>query len=284
MKPALNLVDAHVHWWDPQSLRYPWLETVPALQRAFLPEDFAAATAPAAVTKMVFVEAGCAAGQALDEVRWGEALALREPRLRGIVAAAPLENEAESCRVLQQLSRRPLVKGVRRLLQAEPDPAFCLRPEFVAGVRRLAEYGFSFDLCLRAEQLPAVTELVRRVPEVHFVLDHCGKPPVARGDLEPWATWLKVLAESPNVCCKLSGLTTEADWQGWQPEQLRPYLETALAAFGFDRVLFGGDWPVCTLATNYARWVAVVDALSAAAPEESRRKLFQFNAERVYRI
>jgi L-fuconolactonase len=148
----------------------------------------------------------------------------------------------------------------------------------------LGEFGFTFDLCIRNEQLSAVTELVRRVPEVTFILDHFGKPAVRAGKFEPWATELKALAQLPNVNCKISGLATEADWKNWRPEELKPYFDTVLEAFGFERVLFGGDWPVCTLATDYQRWLETVLNWTASASHADRNNLFQNNAERIYRV
>jgi len=278
------IVDSHVHLWNPQRLRYPWLDGLPQLNRPFLPDDFAAASAGTNVEKMIFVECGRDASQALAEVEWILELAKTEPRLRGIVAHASVEKGVAVREDLEALAAFPLVKGVRRLLQGESDLHYCLQPGFVAGVRLLAKYDFTFDLCIRHEQLSAATELVCLVPEVQFVLDHFGKPPVEAGQLEPWAVQLKKLAQLPNVVCKLSGLTTEADWQAWQPGQLQPYFAVAREAFGFDRVLFGGDWPVCTLATEYQRWVDTVAAATADASEADRKKLFQSNAERIYRI
>ena len=284
MNPIDAILDSHVHLWNPGALQYAWLGGLPMLNRAMLLEEFAAASAGRKVAKMIFVECGCDVSQALEEVDWVCALAKYEPRLQGVVAQAPVELGAAVRAHLQQLSARSLVKGVRRLLQGESEVAFCLRPDFVAGVRLLADFQFTFDLCIGHEQLPAVTELARRVPEVQFVLDHFGKPPVKAGQLEPWATQLRALAQLPNVACKISGLTTEADWTNWRPEHLRPYFDTALEAFGPDRVLFGGDWPVCTLATDYSRWVDAVLTLTATASAEDRRKLFQSSAERIYRI
>ncbi len=211
-------------------------------------------------------------------------LAKTEPRLRGILAHAPLE-KGEAVRAhLATIASRPLVKGVRRVLQGESDLEFCLRPEFVRGVKMLAQFGFTCDLCIRHEQLRAATELVRRVPEVQFILDHLGKPFVHARKLNPWATELKSLAALPNVSCKISGLTTEADWQNWQPVDLKPFIETAIEAFSFDRVLFGGDWPVCTLATDYERWIGTVCELIPFAGEREKIELFQTNAERIYHV
>ncbi len=277
-----GIVDTHVHLWDPRILRYGWLDDLPLLNRPFLPNDFSAASSGKGVTKMVFVECGREPYQALDEVDWVSRLAETVTSLCGIVAHAPLEKGEAVRDDLNKLAKRPLVKGVRRLLQGESDASFCLRAEFVAGVRMLADHEFTFDLCIRHEQLPAVTELVKRVPDVRFILDHFGKPPLKAGAVEPWAADLKALALQPNVSCKISGLTTEADWQGWTVEQLRPYFEIALEAFGSDRVLFGGDWPVSTLATSYGRWLDVVSELSENIQGVDQTKLFRTNGEKFY--
>ena len=279
-----DIVDAHVHFWNSARLRFDWLAGLPALNRAFDSREFAAASAQAGVTKFIFVECGCEPRQALYEVEWISMLAKTEPRLKGIVAFAPMEKGAAVRAELSALANHPLVKGVRRNLQGEIDTGFCLQPDFIAGIKLLAEFDFTFDLCIRHDQLAAATELVRRVPEVRFVLDHFGKPPVKAGQVEPWATQLRALAELPNASCKISGLTTEADWENWKAEQLRPYFEVALGAFGSDRVLFGGDWPVCTLATDYHRWVEMVAAVTTSATEADRKKLFQTNAEKFYCI
>jgi L-fuconolactonase len=159
-----------------------------------------------------------------------------------------------------------------------------LRPEFVTGVNLLAEFGFTFDLCVRHEHLRDVAELVRRAPQVTFVLDHFGKPDVLGKKKEPWAADLKALAAAPNVLCKISGLTTEADWKNWRPDDLKFYFERALECFGFDRILFGSDWPVATLATSYQCWLETVQNYFSFATEIDRTKLFQTNAERIYRV
>jgi L-fuconolactonase len=281
---ALSIVDSHVHLWNPAQLRYSWLDGLPALNRAFIPADFAAASVNSNVNKIIFIECGCEAAQSLPEVNWISDLAKVEPRLKGIVAHAPLE-KGESIRAgLDALASRGLVKGVRRNLQGERDADFCLRPEFVTGVKLLAEFGFTFDLCLRHEQLRAAAELARRVPQVNFVLDHFGKPDVRGKKIEPWATELKALAALPNVVCKISGLATEADWKNWRPADLKIYFERAMECFDFNRVLFGGDWPVATLATSYERWLETVRGFFSFATETDRVKIFQTNAERIYHV
>jgi L-fuconolactonase len=173
---------------------------------------------------------------------------------------------------------------VRRLLQGERDPAFCLQPGFIRGVELLPDFGFSFDICVKHHQLPAVVELVRRCPGTRFVLDHVGKPDIAAGLLDPWRESIAALAALPNVDCKVSGMVTEADPAAWSAADLAPYVAHVLAAFGEDRVLFASDWPVVTLAATYRRWVETLDGLTAGLAEMARRKLWAENARRVYRL
>jgi L-fuconolactonase len=260
------MIDAHIHFWDPARLRYAWLDDLPALNRRFTPDDV---DVDADVEGFVFVQADCRDDQAWAEVQWVSALAERH-RILGIVAYAPLHRDADVTR----LAAHPLVVGVRKLLQGEPD-ALLRSDALVTGVRALAPHGLTFDACVTHEQLPFVTRLAARGPETTIVLDHLGKPDVAGGRLDPWRADLHALAAHPNVVCKLSGLATEADHDAWTPDDLQPYLAHARECFGPERCLFGSDWPVATLATSYGRWAElVVDFLPEA--------LLSGNAVRVY--
>ncbi|HEV3114901.1 MAG TPA: amidohydrolase family protein [Candidatus Binataceae bacterium] len=274
------IIDAHVHLWDPARLRYPWLASVPALAHRHTLDDFAAATAGLPITRRVFVQCDCDPVQARDEVTWVAAMA----GIDAIVAYAPLELGERSESELQWLAGQPKVRGVRRILQGESAVDFCLQPSFVAGVRALARHGFTFDLCIRHDQLGAAAELVRRCPDVTFVLDHLGKPAIKDRMFDPWCVQLAQLAKLPNVVAKLSGLTTEADAAAWIPADLRPYVEHALACFGWERLLFGGDWPVVKLAGGYSRWVAALATLIVPATQVQHRALLHDNAARIYRL
>lgn len=279
----LPIVDSHIHFWDPERLNYPWLEDLPSLNRAFLPAHLAETAAAVNLQKIVFVQADCLPEDGLAEAAWVSQLAQTEPRIQGIVAFAPLENGAASAAYLEKLKAFSLVKGVRRLIQAEGQ-GFASRPEFIQGVQQLAQFGFSFDICIVHDQLPDAIELVRQCPEVAFVLDHFGKPAIADKRLEPWATQIRTLAQFPHVSCKLSGLVTEADHQNWTASDLRPYLEVVLDAFGPQRLMFGGDWPVSELATSYQRWVETADALLSSLSETDKRQVFFENAQLFYRL
>jgi L-fuconolactonase len=276
-----RVVDAHLHLWDPTRLQYPWLAELPELNRPIGPE--ALTTGGHEVAAAVFVEAGRADEEAADEVAWIEQVAARWPVIRAVVAHATLERGAGAAADVRRLAAVPLVRGVRRNVQDEAA-GFAVADAYVAGVRLLADHGLTADLCVRHHQLPEVTDLVRRVPEVTFVLDHLGKPAVRDALTDPWREHISRLAGLPNVVCKLSGLTTEADWAGWRTEQILPYLRHALAEFGPERCLFGSDWPVATLATAYGRWVDVVVEALAGRPDADHDLVLRGTAARVYRL
>ncbi|MDQ7879319.1 amidohydrolase family protein [Microbacterium sp. QXD-8] len=281
----MRVVDGHLHLWDPEVLTYEWLEG--SLLRPFGPDelDLALQDAPDDDFGFVFVQAECAAEQSVAEVDWVAALAPRVP-LRGIVARAPLEDPAATDQHLAAYESRPLVVGVRRLLQSEPD-GFSASPGFRDAARAVAAADLTFDACVRWSQLSDVVHLADAVPELTIVLDHLGKPPVGSADAAapaddtPWATELRRLARRHNVVCKLSGLPAESEGE-WTAAQLRPFLDVALDAFGPHRLLFGGDWPV---SGPYGRWVETVSSwLMDRLGEHDRAAVLAGNAERVYRL
>jgi L-fuconolactonase len=282
--PPFPIVDSHVHLYDPGVIRHAWMKGEPVLEQVRLIAEYDQARSPVAVDKIVFVEVGADPGQHLQEASFVAGLAAREPRLAAMVAAAPLEHGAAVTPDLEKLASHPLTRGIRRLLQDEPDPEFCLQPAFVEGVRLLPRFGLSFDLCVRHHQLPGVIALVRRCPEVAFVLDHIGKPAIRDRLLDPWRDHIRELAALPNVVCKLSGVITEADPSAWTEAQLRPYIDHVIACFGFARVMFGSDWPVAELTHRYPRWVEVVEAALAGSSEDERRQLFRDTAIAFYRL
>jgi L-fuconolactonase len=283
--PDFPIVDAHVHLWDPGHFRMSWLDGNDALDRPLGLSEYRAATDGIAVDAMVYLQVEVETPYALLEARWAAERAREDSRLRGIVAWAPVEYGERARAFLDALvAVDPLIKGVRRIVQSEPDPGFAVRPGFVRGVQMLAEYGLSFDLCVYHPQMPAVVELVRRCPSVSFILDHIGKPNIRERVLDPWRQQIRELADLPNVICKVSGMVTEADHRQWTADDLRPYLEHVLTCFGEDRVAFGGDWPVVTEASEYRRWVETLDALTVGLSPAARRKLWSENARRFYRI
>ena len=284
--PDFPIIDSHVHLYDPGVVGFPWMKDVPALDRPHLPSTFRASVGGVDVEALVFVEVDAAPGAHLDEANFVVGLMVEAPWIGGMVAAMPLEKgPAAVADDLAVYTKLPGARGVRRLMERHSDePGWALQEPFVQAVRSLAAHDLSFDICVRHFQLEEATELVRRCPDVRFVLDHIGKPDIRRGETEPWMTRIAELARERNVSCKISGVVTEAEHQSWTHEEVAPYIEHAIGCFGFDRVMFGGDWPVSELATSYERWVRTVDRIVAGAAHSERRRLFRDNAIQFYRL
>src|SRR5262245_51612392 len=279
----LKIVDTHQHLWDLEQLPYSWTANRPILNRSFRMNDYLAATRGFDVVKSVHVEADVDEAHMLDETRVILALAERDDNpLSGVVAAARPEYDSFG-EYLEQIAGHPLLKGVRRLLHTEPDE-LSLTTTFIENVRSLREFGLSFDICVLARQLPMAINLVRSCPNVDFILDHCGNPDIRARDYDLWREKMEEIAGYPNLVCKVSGIVVNTDLENWTVEDLRPAVDHVIAVFGWDRVLFGSDWPVCTQAASFKQWVEALDHLTSKTSETNRRKLFQENAERVYRL
>jgi predicted TIM-barrel fold metal-dependent hydrolase len=282
LKP-LGIMDAHVHFWDPPALRYPWLDGLPVLDRPFLPAAYATATSGIPIDGMLLVEANCLPHQTLDEAAFFDQIAAADSRVAGIVAFASLTDPKALDRTLDAFAARPRVKGIRRNIQGEPA-GFCIQPSFVEGVRKAGSRGLTFDLCATHDQLRQVLELVRSCPDTRFVLDHCGKPAVRDRLLDPWRADIADLADCANVWCKLSGLVTEASPPAWRESDLVPYASHVVEQFGTERVMYGSDWPVLTLAAGYAAWFGFVEWFTRGWSEAERRGFYRGNAMRAYRL
>lgn len=282
--PSFPILDTHVHLYDPSWLRYGWMAGKPVLNRPHGVAELDAARGPVEIEAFVFVEVHADAGLHLAEAAWVQAIADGEPRLLGMVAAAPVEKGAGVDADLERLLRNRHLRGVRRLIEIEHDAGICLEPDFIEGVRRVGKAGLTFDICIKHWQMPFAVELARRCPEVAFVLDHLGKPGVRHGFREPWAGQLRELAGQPNVTCKLSGLVTEADHESWSRDQLRFYIRHALDCFGPARLMFGSDWSVSSLTHTYPDWVAILEENLADLSAGELRLVFRDNGRRVYRL
>ena len=277
-------IDSHQHFWNYSAAAYPWIGTgMERLAGDFLPADLEAVARPVGVVGSVAVQAR----QSLDESRWLLSLADRAPFIHGVVGWVDLQSErvAED---LVALARHEKFVGVRHVVQDEPDPRFVLGDAFVQGVRMLHQFGLTYDLLLYSHQLPAAIELVGLVPEQPFVLDHLAKPPIKSpqkaGELAAWRRDIETLARHDNVCCKLSGLVTEAAWRQWKPADFTPVLDVALAAFGPGRLMFGSDWPVCLLSAEYAEVVGIIDDFISTLTPAEQSLIWADTACRVYRI
>jgi len=279
----MQIVDAHQHLWDPHLFRYSWLDSLPSLNRPFEMPDYLEATKGLNVVKSVHVEADVDEPYMLDETRQLLALADQPHNpIQGIVACGRLESE-DFKSYLDRIAGHRKLKGIRRVLHTQADETG-KDATFIRNVGSLSDYGLSFDICVLARQLPIAINLVSKCPEVAFILDHCGVPQVKEKRLDPWRAYITEIAQFPNVCCKISGLVAYADPERWTIDDLRLFVEHAIASFGWDRVLFGSDWPVCTLSASYQRWVEALRTITQDAGEVNQKKLFHDNAVRVYRL
>ena len=276
----IHVIDAHVHFWNPGALHYPWLRSVPELRRTFQPADFES-FASGEVDQVLFVEANCRPSESMRELDFVDGLAEREPRIVGAVAYVDMCDVPARDLALEQLKTRRRVVGVRHNIQGTPR-GFSLQPEFVAGVQAVGASDLVFELCITADQLLEVTELVRRCPDTSFVLDHCGKPSIRTDDFEPWATDLARLAEYENVACKVSGLASEARPEQRTAEGLFRYARHAMYCFDSNRVMYGSDWPVVTTAGGEPAWRTIVEGFTSDWTTAGRQAFFSGNAIRLY--
>jgi L-fuconolactonase len=278
------VIDAHHHLWQPDQ-GYAWLdgEALTPIRRSFGPDELAAAVAGTGVERTVLVEGGrCDPGEAELLL----AYARSTPLIAGVVAWADPADPAlaDTLAGYRALPGGELLVGVRSQVQAEPDPGYLDRPEVRRGLREVGAAGLVFDLVVRADQIAAAARLARDLPEVRFVLDHLGKPAIRDGGFADWVGPIRELAAQSNVCAKLSGLVTEADWESWSAEDLRPYVSAAVDAFGPDRLMYGSDWPVCLLAASYVEVKnALAEALPPLGPAE-QAAVYGDTARRTYRL
>jgi len=282
--PDFPIIDAHVHLYDIEGLSYGWLGNVPLINRTHLMANFDKARGGIDIEALVFVEVAVDPGLHLDEAAFVQEIANDEPRLAGMVAHVPVENGRAIAADLETLKSHGTLRGVRRLIETEHNPGICLEPGFIEGVRLLPEYGLSFDLCVKHWGMTYAIELVRRCPDVSFILDHIGKPDIKNGLRKPWWGQMRILAGFPNVVVKLSGVVTEADHTNWKRQDLTPYIAHTIDCFGFDRVMFGSDWTVSEQTHAYPDWPAIIDEIIAGASEAEKRQLYRDTANRVYRL
>lgn len=280
----MKIVDTHQHLWDLEQLPYSWTTRSEKFNRSFRLEDYYAATEGIEVIKTVHVEADIDETHILHETRYILSLAERDDNpITGVVAGCRPEYDGFR-EYLDQIAGHPNLKGVRRILHVVPDNV-STTPLFAENIRLLEEYGLSFDICVLARQLPLAINLVKQCPNVRFILDHCGNPDIQNREFDSWRAGMQEIAGYPNVlACKISGIVVNTDIPNWTVEDLRPAVEGVIETFGWDRVMFGSDWPVCTLAASYKQWFDALNFLTKDAGEENRGKLFQENAERVYRL
>jgi L-fuconolactonase len=269
-------VDAHHHLWDLSVRDQDWIAEDSPIRRDFTVADLAPEAAAAGVDRTVLVQTVTVAEETPEFL----ALAAAHDLIAGVVGWTDLTRPdiADELARLKELPGGRYLKGIRHQVQGEPDPEWLLRADVRRGLAAVAAAGLVYDLLVLPHQLPACVKAAAALPQLTFVLDHLGKPPIASGTLEPWAGDLRALAAHPNTVGKLSGMVTEADLAAWTVEDLRPYADVVLDAFGPDRLMFGSDWPVCGLAATYAQ---VLDAAQELVGSPDRR-IFETTATRVY--
>lgn len=273
-------IDSHQHFWKFDPVRDAWITPeMAAIRRDFLPQDLALELEANGIDATIAVQAD----QSENETEFLLELAARSKFIAGVVGWVDLRARNVEDR-LANWSEREKLRGFRHIAQAEADDCFLSTPGFVAGVSKLRQFGFTYDLLVYPRQLPAAIELASRLPEQPFVLDHIAKPPIKSGKQERWCDHIRQLAKNPNVCCKLSGIVTEADWMHWTPEQCKPYLDVIFEAFGTERLMFGSDWPVCLLAGSYERVLGLVEDYVLTHSASAAPKIFGENAARFYGV
>jgi len=267
------MIDAHQHFWQVGRFDYPWMSSG-VLCRDYLPHDLA----PIIQTnRTVLVQAS----NSVAESKWLLELAHANSFIAGVVGWVDLSSPAAQ---LDELCADPKFKGVRHLVESEPDDDWLVQPAVLDGLQQLSARGLSYDLLVHTRHLKHVPRIAETCPDLSLVIDHLAKPPIARNEIDKWSQAFQPLARYPNISCKLSGLVTEANWSSWQTADLRPFVEVALESFGADRLMFGSDYPVCLLAATYDRVLDSFQEILQSLSDADRDKIFSQNAEKFYRL
>jgi L-fuconolactonase len=273
-------IDAHQHFWIYNPIRDAWIDdSMKILQRNFLPVDLEPALKQSLIDGTIAVQAD----QSEDETNFLLDLAEKNKWILGVVGWMDLTALGVE-KKLEHFSCYKKLKGFRHIVQAEPDDNFMMNENFRRGIRLLKDYNFTYDILIYPRQLSAAIKLTEKHYEQKFILDHIAKPLIRKKEFEPWASDIKKLAENPNVFCKVSGIITEADHQNWKPSDIYPYLDIVFDAFGYDRLLFGSDWPVCLLAGSYERVFNLISDYTKNSSKENKEKIFSKNAVSFYNI
>lgn len=277
------IIDTHLHLIDLSALRYPWLGGVPALNRDFSHQEYATQARRAGIEAALHMEVDVDPADIQTETNQVKTQSLEKGSLlRGAIASCRPE-EAGFAAYIERQQADPFVKGFRRVLHVMPDE-LSESALFRENIKRLAGTGLTFDLVVLPHQIPHAIMLADLAPDVQFVLDHCGVPDIKGNAEHPWREHMVEIARRPNVIGKISGVVAYADAGSWTVESLRPYVEHTIGSFGWDRVVWGSDWPVCTLGGGLATWVAATHALIAGASPDERTKLLSANARRMWKL
>jgi len=274
-------IDAHQHFWKYDPARHAWItEEMSLLKHDFLPANLLLELNANGIDASVAVQTE----HSEEETHFLLCLAEQNPKIAGVVGWVDLSSLGVERR-LEQFSKEKKLRGFRHIAQSEPDDSFLVSEAFVRGVGKLAAFRFTYDILIYPRQLAAARELVERLPEQRFVIDHLAKPDVKNGGIKrEWTSQMHAIAQNKNVSCKLSGLVTEADWTSWRADDFKHYMDVVFEAFGTDRLMFGSDWPVCLLAANYGQVKQIVADYVAEQADDERQKIFGGNAIRFYNL
>lgn len=279
----MDLIDTHLHVIDTARLNYPWLESFEPLRRDYPVSQWETEARRSGITAALHMEVDVAEADIEAETAMAEGM-MAQARSLVIGAISSCRPETNAFPAFLDLARaRKSIKGFRRVLHVVPD-AVSKTALFRENLRRLSGTGLPFDICMLARQLPLAAELIDSAPDVQFVLDHCGVPDVKGKAFEPWGTFIADIAKRPNVAMKISGVSAYADAASWSVDDLRPFVEHCITVFGWDRVVWGSDWPVVTLGSSMSTWVAATHALVSGASNDEKAKLFSVNAKRIWNI
>lgn len=274
------IIDTHHHLWNYNPIEFDWIdEEMAAIQKSFLPENLKQTIEETEVNGVVTVQAR----QIVAETEWLLSLAAQNEFMKGIVGWLPLADPKIE-NYLEKYSGNKWLKGVRHVVQGEPDPDFILGKTFNHGISKLLNYNLVYDILVFEHQLPNTIKFVDQHPNQVFVVDHIAKPKIKVNEIEPWASNIHELAKRPNVYCKISGMVTEADFTGWTNEQLHPYFDTVMEAFDPKRLMIGSDWPVCLVAVEYKKWIDLVLQQISKFTIDEQQLIKSKNAELVYNL
>jgi len=280
---TIPIIDTHVHFWDPNKMKYDWLKSAGTLNQPYVLVDYHEATKGIAVDKIVFVECNCHPDMNEEEVKWVKGIAGKDERIQAIVAYIDLTDAINIDSNLEKLVAHDIVRGIRHNIQFN-EPGFAVQPSFIEGVKKVFALDKHFELCITHDQMGECIELANNLPEKPMILNHCGKPGIKAGEINDWKKNIKQLSDFEHIQCKISGLLTEADFRNWTSEDIIPYVDHVLECFGNKRIVFGGDWPVCTLAGGYHSWYTFVSGWTFGWSESEKLNFYYNNANQFYRL
>ncbi len=276
------IIDSHFHIWDIDILRYPWLDSRGILNQSYSLAQYKEAMDKWNIEGSIYVEV--TSTDYVKEVEYVTEQMKSNGQIKGIISWCPLEKTDIIEEELKRLIKNPMVKGVRRMLKKAGNPKLCLDPGFIEGMRLLPKYNLVYDMGIIPELMDNVYEMMKVCPDTKIVLEHCAEPDIKGHGFDYWAERMEKMAKLPNVYCKLSGFLTKADYENWTIEDLRPYMEHTIKTFGYDKVMFGSDWPPVVQVSNLKTWLDICEEVFKDETEENLRKIFRENAIKFYQL